>query len=169
MEAISFFDIIKAVQVIADSLCTKKKLMTMGSQSKYISNEITAILPRSSRSYPIPLNTNTTVFKSGFIHHVYSSQVEIIGKRRDCLLAISYLGNEDSLRLGFIKAREMGIKTIGLLGSSRKCPLFEYCDYPIILPIQSGIPTILNQHRINEAYTFILNMMVELMRQYFLD
>lgn len=47
---------------------------------------------------------------------VFSRQLEGIGKRGDCLVGISTSGNSQNVVNAFLKAKEMGIKTIAFTG-----------------------------------------------------
>lgn len=50
--------------------------------------------------------------------HIFSRQLEGIGKAGDCLVGISTSGNSQNIVNAFLKAKEMGIQTIAFTGES---------------------------------------------------
>lgn len=85
----------------------------------------------------IALNTNTSIMTSIGNDYEYNfmfeRQVEGLGKSGDVLIGISTSGNSKNISRAFIKAKSMGITTIGLLGregGENK----EYTDISFIVP-----------------------------------
>lgn len=68
----------------------------------------------------IALNTNTSIMTSIGNDYEYNfmfeRQVEGLGKTGDVLIGISTSGNSKNITRAFIKAKSMGITTVGLLG-----------------------------------------------------
>ncbi len=64
---------------------------------------------------------------------VFLRQVQALGKEGDCLIGISTSGNSENVLRAFAAAKELGIKTIGLLGrdGGKLAPL---SDVAIIVP-----------------------------------
>ena len=48
--------------------------------------------------------------------HVFARQLEGVGKKGDCLVGISTSGNSQNIINAFLKAKEMGIKTVSFTG-----------------------------------------------------
>lgn len=65
----------------------------------------------------------------------YARLVEALGNPNDCLIAISTSGNSENLVLAVNKAKEKGLKTVGLLGCNggKIAPL---CDHNLIVDEQ---------------------------------
>jgi D-sedoheptulose 7-phosphate isomerase len=64
---------------------------------------------------------------------IFSRQVEGLGKVGDCLVAISTSGNSENVIQAVIKAKELGIKTIGILGCDGG-QLASLCEIAIVVP-----------------------------------
>ena len=64
---------------------------------------------------------------------IFSRQVEGLGKVGDCLVAISTSGNSENVIQAVIKAKELGIKTIGILGCDGG-QLASVCEIAIVVP-----------------------------------
>ena len=96
----------------------------------------------------IALNTNTSIMTSIGNDYEYNfmfeRQVEGLGKSGDVLIGISTSGNSKNISRAFIKAKSMGITTIGLLGrdgGENK----EYTDISFIVP-SDDTPRIQESH-----------------------
>jgi D-sedoheptulose 7-phosphate isomerase len=79
--------------------------------------------------------------------HVFDRQVRGLGNAGDCLVGISTSGNSDNVIRAVLSAREMGIRTIGLLGRDGG-KLSSMCEVSIIVPSTSTA-------RIQEAHILI--------------
>lgn len=64
---------------------------------------------------------------------LYERMVTSIGKKGDCLIAISTSGNSKNIIKALIAARHIGIKVYGFLGSGGGKAL-QYCDDAFIVP-----------------------------------
>jgi D-sedoheptulose 7-phosphate isomerase len=89
---------------------------------------------------------------SGF-EGVFERQVQALGKSEDVLIAISTSGNSKNVVRAVERASEMGLKSIGLLGSEGR--LSGQCDVAIAVPDPS------TQH-IQEAHLAIEHVLCEL-------
>lgn len=96
----------------------------------------------------IALNTNTSIMTSIGNDYEYNfmfeRQVEGLGKTGDVLIGISTSGNSKNITRAFIKAKSMGITTVGLLGrdgGENK----EYADISFIVP-SDDTPRIQESH-----------------------
>lgn len=72
----------------------------------------------SMAAVSLTVNTSTiTAIANDFgYEHIFSRQLEGIGKTGDCLVGISTSGNSQNIVNAFLKAKEMQIKTIALTG-----------------------------------------------------
>ena len=64
--------------------------------------------------------------------YIFSRQVEALGKKDDCLLAISTSGNSKNVILAVKKAKELGVTSIGLLGKQGG-ELKSLVDIPLVV------------------------------------
>lgn len=78
---------------------------------------------------------------------VFSRQLRALGQAEDCLLAISTSGNSENVIQAVLAAKEMRIKTIGLLGRDGG-RLKDLCDCAIVVPSEITA-------RIQEAHILI--------------
>jgi D-sedoheptulose 7-phosphate isomerase len=79
--------------------------------------------------------------------HVFSRQVEALGKKDDVIIGISTSGNSGNVIKAFDAAKKIGIKTIGLLGNDGG-KIKSLSDISIIIPNHITA-------RIQEAHIFI--------------
>ena len=68
----------------------------------------------------------------GYVH-IYERMVEALGKKGDCLIAITTSGNSKNIILAMKAAQEIGIKVFGFLGCGGGEAL-KYCDEAFIVP-----------------------------------
>ncbi len=85
---------------------------------------------------------------------VFSRLVEAFGKSGDFLIAISTSGNSPNILKAIEKARELGIKVLGLSGKDGG-KMKDMCDYIIVVPSY-------NTPRIQEAHIMIGHIIAEL-------
>jgi D-sedoheptulose 7-phosphate isomerase len=88
---------------------------------------------------------------------VFSRQVLALGREGDCLIAISTSGNSRNVIRAAEAAREVKMRTIGLLGRDGG-KLLPWCDVPIVVPSMSTA-------RIQEAHSFIGHTLCGLVEQ----
>ena len=85
----------------------------------------------------IALTTDTSVItaiSNDFsFEEIFSRQIEANGKQDDILYAISTSGNSKNIIKAIEKAKEMGIKTIGVTGS-KESKMTGLCDLTIAAP-----------------------------------
>jgi D-sedoheptulose 7-phosphate isomerase len=79
--------------------------------------------------------------------HVFSRQVQALGRPGDCLIGISTSGRSVNVMRAMAVARDRGLSTIGLLGRDGG-DLASLCDLAVVVP---GSDTA----RIQEAHLFI--------------
>jgi D-sedoheptulose 7-phosphate isomerase len=123
-------DLVAVARLIAECFAGGSKLMLCGNggsaaDCQHIAAEFTSVLSQkfNRRALPaIALTTDTSFLTArgndyGF-DSVFSRQVEALGKRGDVLMGTSTSGNAQNVLLAFEVARRLGLKTIGLTGSS---------------------------------------------------
>lgn len=119
-----------AVQLCARSLKSGNKIMLFGNggsaaDAQHIAAEFVNRLHKTSRQRPplaaLALTTDTSIITSISndldFAHIFSRQIQALGKKGDIAWAISTSGNSPNLINAVRTAREMGIATIGFTGS----------------------------------------------------
>ena len=106
----------------------------------------------------IALNTNTSIITAlgndfGF-DSIFSKQIEALAKPEDTAVGLSTSGESDNVIKAMIKAKEIKLKTIGLLGKDGG-KLKEIVDLPMIIPSR-------DTERIQEAHIVIGHMVCEI-------
>lgn len=84
---------------------------------------------------------------------VFSRQVEALGKSGDALIALSTSGNSQNLIEAVHVCKDLGIKTIGLLGRDGG-KLKSLVDLPIVVPAQTS-------DRIQEVHIKLIHTVIE--------
>ncbi len=106
----------------------------------------------------IALTTNSSIITAigndfGY-EHVFSRQVEGLGRKSDILVGISTSGNSLNLIYAMKVAKENGLITVGLLGRDGG-HMINLCDLKLVVPSQS------TQH-IQEAHIMIIHELCSL-------
>lgn len=91
--------------------------------------------------------------------NVFSRQVEALARKEDVVIGISTSGNSENVIRGVEKAREIGAKTIGLLGNQGG-KLKDKVDLAIVVPSK-------NTARIQEAHITIGHIICEILDEEF--
>ena len=89
--------------------------------------------------------------------HVYSRMVEAAGKKLDILIGISTSGNSKNVVNAILKAKEIGMITVGFTGES-SCEMDQICDTMIKIPS-------INTPRIQEAHILIGHIICQLIEE----
>ena len=132
--------------------------------SQHFAAELTGRYKKNRKPLPgIALTTDTsalTAISNDFgYEYVFSRRLEAIGGKKDVLILISTSGNSLNLIHAAHKAKELGIKILGLLG--KKGGNVKYlCDNSIVVSSD-------NTPRIQEMHIFIIHMICELLDQDF--
>ncbi len=119
-------EILKAAEMIRDSLQAGGKLLLMGNggsaaDAQHIAAELVGRFKKERKSYPaIALTVDTSALTAvgndyGF-DTIFSRQVEALARKGDVLLGFSTSGNSENVIRAFKLAGELGVTTIGLLG-----------------------------------------------------
>ena len=146
-----------AAGLIQTTLSGGGKLMLCGNggsaaDSQHIAAELAGRFIKDRRPLAaVALSTDTSALTCiandyGF-DEVFSRQVTGLGRRGDCLLAISTSGNSRNVLRAAEAARDADIRVIGLLGRDGGA-LRVLCDVPIVVPSSTTA-------RIQEAHIFI--------------
>ena len=85
--------------------------------------------------------------------HIFSRELEGLGRKGDLLIGLSTSGNSPNVVNAFLKARELKIKTVGLLGRGGG-KLKEISDLAIIVPAETS-------DRIQEMHIKLLHTVIE--------
>jgi D-sedoheptulose 7-phosphate isomerase len=129
--------------VIATGLRTGNKLLIAGNggsaaDAQHIAAEIVGRYKKDRPAYAaIALTTDTSALTAigndyGF-EHVFSRQVEGLGKRGDVLLALTTSGRSPNILAALKAARQQGLVTIGFTGANG-VGLAASCDYLLVAP-----------------------------------
>ncbi len=152
-------DISKAIDTIIKAFNNKKKIMLCGNggsaaDAQHLATEFVIRLSPAIKRPALPaiaLSTDSSNITAGAndigYDNVFARSVEALGQSGDILIGISTSGNSGSINNAFVKAREMGITTIGFLGKDGGAS-HSLCDIAIVVPstdtqrIQEGHITI---------------------------
>ena len=85
-----------------------------------------------------------------------------LGRPGDCLIGLSTSGNSDNLIKAFHKAKEMGIKTIGLAGMDGGEMIKANLDHCLVVETDSI-------HRIQECHVTIYHILWDLVHTFLAD
>lgn len=153
----------RAVEACTEALQNGRKLIVAGNggsaaDAQHFAAEFIGKYKKERKAYPaIALTTNSSVLTAWSNDYefdsVFARQLEALGKQGDVFLAISTSGNSPNLLQGAHKAREIGIKVIGITGNEGGL-LKGKCDINLIVPSN-------NTPRIQEIHTLILHSIVE--------
>jgi D-sedoheptulose 7-phosphate isomerase len=147
----------RSAQAMAQSLRAGGKLMLCGNggsaaDCQHIAAEFTGRF-RGERAplAAMALSTDTSALTCigndyGF-EHVFARQVRALGRRGDCLIAISTSGRSPNVLRAVEAAHEAGMTTIALTGGTGG-PLASACNWVVTVPCDQTA-------RIQEAHIFI--------------
>ncbi len=90
---------------------------------------------------------------------IFARQVEALGSKDDCLIAISTSGNSPNVIAAVMTARKMGMKVLGMTGSGGK-KLASLCDQCLMVP--SG-----RTARVQEAHITVAHIWCEMVESAF--
>lgn len=85
--------------------------------------------------------------------HIFSRQVEGLGRKGDMLLGLSTSGNSKNVILAFEAAKKKGIKTVALLGRDGG-KLKDLADLAIVVPAETS-------DRIQEIHIKLIHTVIE--------
>jgi D-sedoheptulose 7-phosphate isomerase len=152
-------EILRAARELIATIESGKKILVCGNggsaaDAQHFAAELVGRFEKERASYQaIALTTDSSALTAigndfGF-EHIFSRQVEGLGRKGDMLIAISTSGNSPNIQKAVQKAASMGMQTIGLLGRDGG-GIKGDVGYPIIVPHDRTA-------RIQEAHSFILH------------
>jgi D-sedoheptulose 7-phosphate isomerase len=133
----------KIAEVISNALRGGHKLLIAGNggsaaDAQHIAAEIVGRYKKDRPAYAaIALTTDTSALTAigndyGF-EHIFSRQVEGLGRRGDVLLAITTSGRSPNILSALKAARQQGLVTVGFTGA-RGAGLAASCDHLLVAP-----------------------------------
>jgi len=154
-------DIDHAFQIIQSCLSKGGKLLICGnggsaSDAQHFAAELVGRFETTRPGLAaIALSTDTSILTAvandfGY-EHIFSRQVQAIGKPEDCLVAISTSGNSSNVVKAVESANVLGMKSIGLLGSTGG-QLRQACSLAIVAPST-------NTARIQECHILVIHIL----------
>jgi D-sedoheptulose 7-phosphate isomerase len=154
----------KIVRLIESSLSKGGKLFLFGNggsaaDSQHIAAEFVGRFRLERKALPaLALTTNTstlTALANDYGYNIsFKRQIEALGNKGDTAIAISTSGNAKNVIEAVIKAKEKGIKAVGLTGKDGGA-LAKLCDISIIVNSQETA-------RIQEAHILIGHIIAEI-------
>lgn len=109
----------------------------------------------------IALTTDTSILTAGAndlgFEHVFSRQIEALGKAGDVFIGLSTSGSSPNILAAFQIAKERELRTVGLFGKNG-CAQPDLCDLPLNVPSLSTM-------RIQEEHTFALHLLALLIER----
>jgi D-sedoheptulose 7-phosphate isomerase len=164
-------DISLAVEMIVNSMNVGGKLMLCGNggsaaDSQHIAAEFTGRFIKDRKPLPaISLTTDTSaltcISNDYSFEHVFSRQVEALGKKDDILIGISTSGQSINVIKAFEIAKLQGIKTIGFLGNNGG-KIKSLSNVSLLIP--SNVTA-----RIQEAHIFIGHIICQNVEHFLLN
>jgi D-sedoheptulose 7-phosphate isomerase len=161
--------IVKLAEILND--CFKKggKILLCGNggsaaDAQHIAGELVVRLRSDSKRKALPaiaLTVNPSILTAasndfGF-EKVFSRQIEALGKKGDCLLALSTTGESSNVNLGIKIAKKIGMKTLALSGN-KGGEMSRIADYSIIVPSSET-------QRIQEVHLLIGHIVCDLIER----
>lgn len=153
----------KVGQVLARSLTEGGTLFWCGnggsaSDSQHLAAELVGRFKKDRRALrSVALTTDTSVLTcvaNDFSYDdIFSRQVEALGRPGDVLIGISTSGRSENVLRAFKLAREMGLRTIALLGKGGG-PAKNIVDHALVIPSDTTA-------RIQEVHILIGHILCE--------
>ena len=155
------------VSLISEALKKGNKILLMGNggsaaDAQHMAAEIVGRFRLERRALPaISLTTDTSILTAvgndyGF-EMVFHRQVEALAVEGDVVIGISTSGSSPNLRTALLKAREMGCRTVGILGkdggTTKDC-----VDIPLIVPSYET-------PRIQEGHIMVIHIICDLVEK----
>ena len=153
----------RVITLITNQLRNGNKVLTCGNggsaaDAQHFAAELVVRYKLERPSIPaIALTTDTSIITAsgndyGF-DHIFERQVGGLGREGDVLIAISTSGNSKNVELAVRKAKEIGLKTVGLLGKGGG-KIKDIVDIPLIVPSD-------DTPRIQECHETIIHTICE--------
>mgnify|MGYP000046398841 FL=1 len=140
-----FKSLYKMCELATQSIQSGNKIMLCGNggsaaDAQHLAAEMLVRLrPKNNREgvAAITLAQDTSTITAcgndfGYVY-IYERMVEALGKKGDCLIAITTSGNSKNIILAMKAAKEKGVKVFGFLGSGGGMAL-ALCDVAFVVP-----------------------------------
>ncbi len=155
------------VELVAHALENGHKLLIMGNggsaaDAQHFAAEIVGRFKLERRALPaLALSTDTSILTAigndyGF-DLVFRRQVEALAQAGDVVVGISTSGSSVNVKNALLLARELGCKTVGLLGRDGGT-IAEIADIPLTVSVD-------DTPRIQEAHVTIIHIICELVEK----
>ena len=162
-------EISRICRLVVKCLKSGGKVMTAGNggsaaEALHMSEEFVGRFRSNRRSLPavslVADPTALTCIANDFGYdHVFDRQIEGLGRKGDVLVLFSTSGNAKNLMLALNQAKDMGIKTVALLGREGG-PMAGKADLQVIV---RGTAT----ERIQEAHQVLLHIILDAVEKAF--
>ena len=123
----------------------------------HFAEEFTGKFRKNRKALPVIALTDpshiTCVGNDFGFEEIFSRGVEAFGKKEDVLIGLSTSGNSENIIRAFQKAKEIGMKTIALLGKDGG-KLKGFGDFEFIIPAETS-------DRVQELHMTILHVIIE--------
>jgi D-sedoheptulose 7-phosphate isomerase len=131
-------------KAIADALRSGHKLLIAGNggsaaDAQHVAAEIIGRYKKERTAYAaVALTTDTSALTAigndyGF-EHIFSRQLEGLGRRGDVLLAITTSGRSPNILAALKTARQQGLVTVGFTGAKGTTSMAASCDHLLVVP-----------------------------------
>jgi D-sedoheptulose 7-phosphate isomerase len=158
---------IQVTDLLVDTFRSGNKLLVMGNggsaaDAQHLAGEIVGRFRLERRGLPaIALSTDSSILTAvgndyGF-EAIFSRQVEALAQEGDVVIGISTSGSSPNVLSALRLAREMGCRTVGLLGKDGGS-IREMVDIDLTVPGQ-------DTPRIQEGHITIIHILCELVEQ----
>jgi D-sedoheptulose 7-phosphate isomerase len=132
-----------------------------GCDAAHFAEEFTGRFRKDRRALPViavmdPAHITCAANDFGY-HAIFSRSVEAFGRKGDILIGLSTSGNSANVKEAIVKANEIGMATVALLGRDGGYTK-GLSNYEIIVPGRFS-------DRIQEVHMFVLHISVELVER----
>jgi len=137
-------DVERAIGLLHDAFAAGRKLLVFGNggssaDAQHLSAELVGRFVVERRALPaIALTTNQAVLTAWSndysFEDVFARQIEALGNAGDVALGISTSGKSPNVLVALQRARDRGLRTIGLTGSNAG-PMSALCDVTLSVPL----------------------------------
>lgn len=152
----------KIAEELAEAFTNGNKVLICGNggsncDALHFAEEFTGRFRKERRALPaiaISDSSHITCVGNDYgFDYIFSKGVEAYGKEGDMFIGISTSGNSGNVIKAVEKAKELGMKTVALLGKDGG-KLKGMCDYEFIIPGETS-------DRIQEIHMMILHIVIE--------
>ena len=159
-------EIEKIADLIVDCFESEGKVLICGNggsgcDAQHFAEEFTGRFRKDRRGLPVialmdPAHITCAANDFGY-HAIFSRSVEAFGRQGDILIGLSTSGNSANVNEAIVKAKEIGMATVALLGRDGGHAK-GLSNYEILVP---GVFS----DRIQEIHMFVLHILVELVER----